>query len=218
MSAQAKQLYMKRYGKKRSAPIRPVLKKKIASLTRKVRNAEAPYLTYSDNNANKDIYDTATVEALDVAASLPSTVPTTKSLLKTLKVSGQVKLTTASADTEIARIVIVLDRRKFDNNVAPVWGDVFQQENVYSLRKDTSIIDRNKSFTVLFDRTITLNNDSASLSNLKLFKYTKHFKNSMEQYNYAEYCQNLIYLMYVSTSATTEMDLSFQNSVTMSRE
>jgi len=203
--------------RKRKAKV-PTLKSKVTTLQRKIRNAEAPFNISTDNNINDDIFTTPVVEALDVAANLPSTATTTKTLLKRVQVSGQIVLTTPTATTEIARVVVVLDKRKFDNNTAPVWLDIFNTANVYSMRADTLGGDKLKSFQVLYDRTISVTNDTATLNSHKLFKFSKTWKIPIEQYNYDEYSKNLLYIMYMSTSATTEMDLSYENSVLMSRD
>lgn len=188
---------------------------RINTLARKVHENEPPVRYSVEAISNLDIFDTPVVRPLQVSAVLPTTSQTARTLLKSIKVSGQCKLINASDTTEIARIVIVQDRRKFDNNAAPTWLDIFKENTVYSLRADTLSGDKKGSFHVLFDRTITLNNDTATLSNLKIFKYNKIFRPPIEQYNYDEYSKNLLYLMYMATSATTEMDMNYQNSVIM---
>jgi len=192
--------------------------KKVAVLIKKVNNQEAPFVMHIDAETNLDIFTTPTVKLLEVAASLPSTVTGTKTLLKTIKFKGNLKLGTASADTEIARVVVVMDKRKFDNDTAPVWLDVFNSNNVFALRADTLGGEKKHSFQVLSDRTYTLNNDEGNLMNLKIIQFSKSFKSSLHQFNYASYSQNLIYIMFMSTAATSEMDFSYENAVLMSRD
>lgn len=192
------------------------LTKEVNTLRRRVKKQESPFNLKVEQFQNQNIFTTATIARLDVAGSEPSTISTTKTLLKQIKISGQIVQTTASADTEIARIVIVMDKRKYDNNVEPVWADIFDNESIYSLRSDTLGGIKKASFQVLYDKTITVTNDTASLHNIKLFNYQKTWKMPIEQFNYSEYTKNLLYIMYISTANTGTMDLSWNNSVMMS--
>lgn len=194
--------------------------KKIKQLTTKVNRQETPSVTFIEKNADKDIFTTPVVELLDVSASLPSTVTTTKTILDSIWVKGLLELDTAGADTQIARIAIVQDMRKFDNNVSPLWLDVFETTSVYSHRTDALGGDKKRSFKVLHDKTFTLTKDAdATVMSRKLVTFfTKFGKNGMQQFDYDEYSKNLLYIMYVSTAATTVMDFNYDLKIRMSKD
>lgn len=215
--------FKKRNVRSRKAPSKGTVRantKKIASLTKKVNKQETPSNVFIEPNQNLDITTTPTVELLDVSAALPSTATTTKTILNNFWVKGLLDLQTGSEDTEIARIVIVQDMRKFDNNTAPLWLDVFDTTSVYSHRADTLGGDKKRSFKVLHDKTFTMvRNTDGSVRNRVLFSmFTRFGKNGLRQFDYSDYSQGLLYIMYVSTTATTVMDLNFDLKISQSKD
>lgn len=157
-----------------------------------------------------DIFTTPFVDELTVSNLPPVNTLGTKQTIKSIEFKALIHLASATSDTEIARVVIVLDKRKFDNNTDPVWLDIFNSATVYSTRSATLLGKKQGSFTVLYDRVFHLTNStSETTDNRRTLRYTKTFKKPLEQQNMDEYSQDRVYLMYMSTAATSEMDISW---------
>lgn len=195
--------------------------KKIAKLTKKVKENEAPF-TYGVIARNSvDLDTTPAVVNLVITSQPPSTSRDTKTLLRNISIKGIINAGTDATTTQYGRIVVVRDMRAFDNNVAPAWLDVFKNTDVFSMRADTLAGIKIKSFHILYDRTFGLENDNSSSMvhpDKRLFNMSKTFKVPIQQYNLDNYCKNLLYVMYVSTLATgaSAMKMDYQFSTTLS--
>ncbi len=195
------------------------IKKKVAVLTRKVKNAEAPFASFVNVTNDIDIKSVPLVQLLEVQNSLPSTDPSIKTLLKNIQFKGTLQMTFAEQETSLSRIVVVMDKRKFDNDDAPLWLDVFKENNVHTLRADTLGGEKTKSFQILSDRTYALTRDAnVTQISKRVIHWNKSYKIPIQQFDYATYSKNLIYLMFITTAGDNNVELVFQNSVLMSRD
>ncbi len=195
------------------------LTKKVNVLTRRIKNAEAPFASFVNVTNQIDIKSVPLVQLLEVGNSLPSTEPTIKTLLKNIQYKGTLQMTFAEAETSLSRIVVVMDKRKFDNDTAPLWLDVFKENNVHTLRADTLGGEKTKSFQILSDRTYSLTRDAnVTQISKRVISFSKSYKIPIQQFDYATYSKNLIYLMFITTAGDNNVEMVFQNSVNMSRD
>ncbi len=121
-------------------------------------------------------------------------------------------LTTAADDTELVRCCLVRDNRKFDNNTAPTWADVFESSDVYTGRVASDTVAKTpsfrNSFSVLKDVTFKLQAGTGFDDSKKIIRFRKSFgKAGIDMYNGTNYQKNQLYLMYVGTSAGTTMSV-----------
>ena len=95
---------------------------------------------------------------------------------------------------------------------------MFQSTDIYTQRNASQGGIKGRSFKILSDKTISLTRD-ANVTTLsrKIVNWSRTYKNPIRQFDYSNgYNKNLIYIMFVATSATTEMDWSYQISVNSS--
>lgn len=206
-----KRRYKRRWRKyRRRYPSNLLLSKRITGLARSVR----PELKYLDTNAtDTDIYTTSGVASLTtiIQGDGVSNRSGQKVRLKSIQIKGILQQDTDTAGvTNLYRLVILIDKKCEAG--APTWTDVFNNENIYSLR-DLAVNNVDpKRFKIIWDRTFRTKLDADGTSEEK-----KHFKFYKKLNHEAEYIQNGgaggsggIYILYLGTSATTVTDLSYE--------
>jgi predicted nuclease of predicted toxin-antitoxin system len=211
--------FFKKRTTRKIAPSNAKINAKVIKLQKSVKRISPIVVQHNHQVLNNDIYTTPNVEVYAPAAALPSTVTTTKSYVHSVWLKGVLELDTAGTDTQFARILIVQDMRKFDADTAPTWADLFESTTVYSHRTDSLSDKKTKDFKILEDKTFTLTKDSdATVKSRRLVSMFHRFKTPLRQFNYSNYQQGQLYLMYMSTAATTQMDFDHQTRFMISRD
>lgn len=190
---------------------KPTLAKKVAKLSKQVKiNKPAIFRSATTEATGSDVFTTATVVELT-----PVGITSSGTDLKvySLNVRGMIDQNVSTTQTELTRLVLVKDNRKFDNDVAPVWTDVFFAENVWSPRQDDTYSGQptNKAFSVLSDRIYSTEYITSQNVNKtkQVFSIKKSWKNPMAMVDATTYQKNRLFLMSLSTAATGKVDLSF---------
>lgn len=182
--------------------------KRIDALAKKIKVVAPVPVVKIRAESSQDCYTTPVVHLLSDGAST-STSPIQKSLLHSMWLKGMITQGTSLDETHYTRITVVVDKRKFDNDTAPTWLDVFETAEVFSHRIEgdntTDSPVKGKSFKVLFDRVYkTAYYTQQVLNDKQLVNFYMNLRN-MPMKNYAGYQQNQIYLMCMSTAATGQI-------------
>lgn len=200
--------YKKKYTTKK-APTVKKLAQKVNTLAKKVSRNAIPIVSGIKTDFNVDVFTTPAVET-SFYSNAPPTNLNDKQYLYSVHLRGRLTQDVENATTQHVRLVIVQDMRSYDNDVAPVWLDVFDSATVYSLRTDTDEGYKTKDFRILQDKLYTLTYDSdATVDNSKIVNLYHRFKKPIRQVNMTGYQEGQIYFMYMSTMATGGIDLDY---------
>ena len=140
-------------------------------------------------------------------------------LLKRVFLKGII-LQAGGTDLLLTRIVMVLDKHNSDpDNDTPGWTDVFRENEIFAHRavlSSTGMPD--KRFSVLYDRVFgTAFDVDATIKNSLFFQWKKNFKLLPVEVDATASTarRNGLYLMIISTGATTNIDVSTSVQVTV---
>lgn len=189
-----------------------ILSKRITGLARSMR----PEMKFHDVTAtDSDIYDTATVVNLtDISQGDSYTMRDGREItIKSIQFKGMIQQDTDTAGvTNLYRIILLIDRET--DGTAPTWLNVYNSENVWSIRDaDVSGVNTYR-FKVIFDKVVSTKLDADGTSNEKrLIKFYKKLNLKCSWRAQGTDPKNGIYLMFLGTSATTVTDFSYQSRV-----
>lgn len=162
------------------------------------------------NVTDADIYTTHGVDELSDIGQGDTTTTRTGDTVKgiSLQLKGLLQQDTdTAAVTNICRVAIVLDRQC--NGTAPAWTDVWEAENIYSIREaNTHNMGR---FKILMDKLYYLSKDAdGTTREKKIVKYYRKVNLTIE-YNEGATTprKNGLFLMYLSTAASGAIDFSY---------
>lgn len=158
-----------------------------------------------------DCFDTATVDSLlDIITAGTGDVNYTGARMSvlSLKFRGMLQQDTANdAITHLTRVVLLMDKT---GNTAPTWTDVYASAAVFAGREYDADW---KRFKVLYDKTFKTSKNTAGESMEKeIFDHYIKFKAPIVvDFNTANanYPKNGLWLMFLSTAATTVLDFSY---------
>lgn len=183
--------------------------RKLNAKVNAINKANRPDITITDNDASdQDIYTTATVTAIGAA-------PTKEETVKSIQMKGTLELDSDTADvTHLARIVLFIDTVNTDpDNDTVSFTDVFKTESVIALRTRNSTDPvRTTRYKVIFDRVYSLRRDTDGGGVQKRyfeFYYNKPYRCVVNATAGGGY-RNRLYIAYLSTAATTVMDLDYR--------
>lgn len=204
----SKYRYIKRNPFTKKSGGRVVRRRKRNTLAKRVRKLERTtkpeLLHYTRQEAGIDTYTTPVV-------SIIHNNQDGQCLVKSLQIRGVCQMETAQATDHLVRVVLVLCKTPVDAATDPTWANVFHDTAIYTLRaldEDTNLAPR---FKILMDKVYHLHypQDTGYAKRYQYFEYFKKWENGLPQIyesGTSKYTKNGIYLMVMSTAATTVID------------
>ncbi len=193
-------------------------KPKRKTLTQRVRRLEK---TTSGNMVAHDTdVDDADVFATPLVGKISTIVGDAgEGWVRSLYIKGVIDLVADSTDTELVRIAIVLDKHNSDpDNDTPTWLNVFKENEIFSHRAvldETKLPD--KRYSIVSDKVYKVSRDQDGSMNNRLywtvFKRYKDMHTIMDGTSSTS-LKNGFYIMMMSTTVTTEIDVSYSARVT----
>lgn len=192
--------------------------KRISGLVKKVRQDSPSKVSPITVYTAQDIWSTPTIENLTTSTTMLQTLtsPKAKNLLHSIWIKGMITQQTVGTNTQFFRIALVVDKRKFDNDTAPTWLDVFETADVFSHRieSDSSADNwiKKGSFKVIFDKTYnTVSDVDSTINNKRLVNIYRKFSYPLQVRDYTGYQSNQVYLMFMGTGGlATTADFDYQ--------
>lgn len=184
------------------------LSKDVALIRNVVRKVTPPKQYVTQEYAGTNGFTTAArVVLTNTWPNLP-TSPGTNYVWYGFTIRGQCKVLTANASDFPIRFVVVIDKRRYDNDVAPVWTDIFHKEKPYSLRTSDNISavtkDKVNSFKVILDKTYYNRNTQVGGNEYKQIHLSYRWPKGLTVRNNAAYQKNQTYLFMIAQCATGE--------------
>ncbi len=183
-------------------------------LSRRIKSLQAPVETQTyDESSGLNCFTTPLVTLMTNAEEVKNTTSAQDVKTLSMHMKGIITVPNAVAGTHCIRMAMVKDTRAFDNNTAPTWLDVFDSNDCYSLRADTTSKLEHSAFKVLKDKTFTIVHDlDAQIDNIIPFNW--FFKINSKLYDLTTgYQKGMYYLLCASTMATGECLIKFHRRI-----